>query len=268
MTASPLESPARPPASLTEWLRGRSDADLAELLRRRPDLALPAPADLPTLAGRLSVRTSVQRAVDGLDAFGLRVLEALVLCAGAGRHGPRSTTRPHCSGRATCGDALAELRSLALVWGADEHLHLTGSVRESIGAYPAGLGRPAAVLLRQVPDAQLAPVLRSLGLPPASQPKAGAAIAEVLADPDRVAAPDRRQRPAAARHPRPARRRSAGRACSRARPGETPPAVLLTDARPARPDRGDRPSSCPARSGWRCATRRSAPSTRSRRSCA
>ncbi len=226
MTASPLESPARPPASLTEWLRGRSDADLAELLRRRPDLALPAPADLPTLAGRLSVRTSVQRAVDGLDAFGLRVLEALVLCAGSDSQVSLDDAAA-LLGTSEVGHALAELRTLALVWGTDERLRLTGSVRESIGAYPAGLGRPAAVLLRQVPDAQLAPVLHSLGLPPASQPKAGAAIAEVLADPNRVAEliadSDPSQRDILDRL-------AAGPPVGvlRARPGETPPAVLLT----------------------------------------
>ena len=58
-----MAAPPVPAAgSLTDWLRSRTDAELAELLRRRPDLALPAPADLPTLASRLSVRTSVQRA--------------------------------------------------------------------------------------------------------------------------------------------------------------------------------------------------------------
>lgn len=225
MTASPLESP-RPPASLTEWLRSRRDAQLAELLRRRPDLALPAPADLPTLAGRLSVRTSVQRAVDGLDAFSLRVLEALVLCTGAESRVAvdEATTL---LGRSDLHDALDELRLLALVWGPDDHLHLAGSVREAVGTYPAGLGRPAAVLLRQVPDSQLAPVLRSLGLPPAAQPAAGTAIAQVLADRDRVAAliaeSDPQQRDILDRL-------AAGPPVGvlRVRAGETPPAVLLT----------------------------------------
>ena len=46
MAAPPLPAAG----SLTDWLRSRTDADLAELLRRRPDRALPAPADLPTLA--------------------------------------------------------------------------------------------------------------------------------------------------------------------------------------------------------------------------
>src|SRR5215510_2377323 len=65
--------------SLSDWLRRRTDDELAELLRRRPDLALPAPADFATLANRLGVRASVQRAIDGLDAVRLATLEALVL---------------------------------------------------------------------------------------------------------------------------------------------------------------------------------------------
>lgn len=225
MTASPLESP-RPPASLTEWLRSRSDAQLADLLRRRPDLALPAPADLPTLAGRLSVRTSVQRAVDGLDAYSLHVLEALVLCAGVESRVALDDARA-LLGTDELDHALDELREVALIWGPDDQLHLAGSVRESVGSYPAGLGRPAALLLRQVPDAQLAPVLRSLGLPPASQPAAGAAIAAVLADRERldalIAECDPQQRDILDRL-------AAGPPVGllRVRLGETPPAVLLT----------------------------------------
>jgi hypothetical protein len=178
------------PTSLTEWLRARADAQLAELLRRRPDLALPAPVDLPTLAGRLNVRTSVQRAVDGLNAFTLRVLEALVLAAATDLTVTLHDTRDLLGPVATedVEHALEELLALALVWGEPADLHLVSPVRDAVGTYPAGLGRPAAQLLRQVSDVQLAPVLRSLGLPAAAQPRAGAAVAEVLADRDRLAA--------------------------------------------------------------------------------
>ena len=177
------------PTSLTEWLRGRSDAQLAELLHRRPDLALPAPADLAMLASRLSVRTSVQRAVDGPDAFVLRVLEALVLSA-ADDAAPVADVARLLGEGVTAADlsrGIGDLLELGLVWGATDAPHLVASVAEAVGPYPAGLGRPANALLRRVSELQLAPVLRALGLPPAAQPRAGAAVAEVLGSPERVA---------------------------------------------------------------------------------
>lgn len=175
--------------SLTDWLRGRSDAQLAELLRRRPDLALPAPADLAMLAGRLSVRTSVQRAVDGLDAFSLRVLEALVLSA-PGDAAALAEAARLLGDRVTAADlsrGIGELLELGLVWGDTDAPHLVASVADAVGPYPAGLGRPANALLPRVSDLQLAPVLRALGLPPAAQPRASVAVADVLGSPGRVA---------------------------------------------------------------------------------
>jgi hypothetical protein len=177
-------SPARPSAgdaatpraaSLTAWLRGRDDRQLIRLLQLRPDLALPTPPDIAALAGRMGVRTSTQRAVDGLNAHALRALELLVLAAGDDDAVPAPPT-----------DGLDELLELGLVWGDAEGVHLSPTVRESVGPYPAGLGRPAATLFALVPDVALISVLRHLGLPPAAQPRAGAAVAEVLADPARV----------------------------------------------------------------------------------
>jgi hypothetical protein len=178
--------PVGPPTSLTEWLRRRSDTQLAQLLQRRPDLALPAPADLATFASRIGVRTSVQRAVDTLDAWTLRVLDAMLLATGDAPYVGRDRVESLLPGLPV-GPALDELRVLALVWGDDDALHLLGAVREAVGSYPAGLGRPAAILLRSVSDLTLAPVLRRLGLPPAGQPRAGHAVADVLANPVKLA---------------------------------------------------------------------------------
>ena len=163
--------------SLVDWLRNRDDRQLARLLRIRPDLALPAPPDLTALAGRLSVRTSTQRAVDALDASTLRALELLVLAADE----LDAIDAPPSGG-------LVELLDRVLVWGDADQVHLIPTVREAVGLYPAGLGRPARQLFAVVPDVQLVPVLRHLGIAPTAQPRAGAAVAAALADPDRLTA--------------------------------------------------------------------------------
>src|SRR6478752_52011 len=183
-------------SSLAEWLRRRSDEQLIELLRRRPDVALPAPADIATLASRVGVRSSVQRAVDALDEFTLRVLEARVLLHE--RAVPVDAVARWLPGvtASRLAQALDELRTLALVWGDDNGLHLVASVPDAVGPYPAGLGRPAARLLGAVSDLALAPVLRALGLPPAFQPRSGEEVARVLRSPAKVAAMLERLEPA------------------------------------------------------------------------
>jgi hypothetical protein len=167
------------PQTLTEWLRGWTDAQLVTLLRRRPDLALPAPVDLSSLASRASVRTSISRALDGLDAFTLRTLEVLV-CAGpdASLAAVQAWFRPELA--ADVAAALDRLAEWALIWGDAERLHPVGTVREVLGPYPAGLGRRAADLFATVNDIALAPLLRQLGLPPATQPRSGSSAAAAI----------------------------------------------------------------------------------------
>jgi hypothetical protein len=179
--ARPAARPV-PARTLVQWLRARTDAQLAQLLRRRPDLGLPAPADLATLASRIAVRTSVQRAVDSLDAWRLRVLEALVLSASS-EHVADGKDAAELLGDADISTALDDLSELALIWGQTDELHLVPTVLDAIGPYPASLGRPATTLLRSTSDIVLAPILRSLGLPAASQPRSGASLAHVLSSP-------------------------------------------------------------------------------------
>ena len=76
--------------------------------------------------------------------------------------------------------AVRLLREWLLVWGEDPVLHPVGTVREVLGPYPAGLGRPAQLLFTGVNDIALAPLLRSLGLPPATQPRSGRSAAEAV----------------------------------------------------------------------------------------
>ncbi|RNI25113.1 helicase-associated domain-containing protein [Flexivirga caeni] len=65
--------------SFADDLRARSDDQLRTLLRARPDLTRPAPADLTALAARASTVASVRRALDQLSAGHLRVLEAVLV---------------------------------------------------------------------------------------------------------------------------------------------------------------------------------------------
>ncbi|HEX2902479.1 MAG TPA: helicase-associated domain-containing protein [Jatrophihabitans sp.] len=147
------------------------------LLRRRPDLALPAPVDISTLANRIGVRTSINRALDALDAYSLRVLEVIALLPSPVR---RSELDGWFADRDATGRAVSNLRDWALIWGADHALHPVGAVREVLGPFPAGLGRTLADLYRAVNDLTLAPLLRRFGLPPAGQPAAGAAVADYI----------------------------------------------------------------------------------------
>ncbi len=96
------------PRTLADQLRGWSDAQLSALLDARPDLATPAPHDSSQLAARVVVKTSVLRALDGLDALELAVLQSIVQ-----EDGPEVLDAP----RDAVSGALDRLRSRALLWG-------------------------------------------------------------------------------------------------------------------------------------------------------
>jgi hypothetical protein len=136
--------------SLADDVRDRSDDQLADLLRRRQDLARPAPADLSALAARAGTRASVQRAVDSLDLAHLQVLEAALATA--------SPVDPAAVGALLEVEAsevepvLGDLWTLALLWRSPEGLRVARTVAEVI-PHPAGLGPRAADSFVEVPPA-------------------------------------------------------------------------------------------------------------------
>ncbi|WP_219417924.1 helicase-associated domain-containing protein [Pseudonocardia nigra] len=134
------------PTPLVDWLRGQDDEMLSALLRLRPDLAVPPPADLTVLATRAGIRASVHRACDELDTVALAVLEAFVLADADSAPVPVAEVRrllgPDVPAPALDA-ALAALRERALVWGPDDELSLVPAAREVVPRHPGGLGRPA-----------------------------------------------------------------------------------------------------------------------------
>jgi hypothetical protein len=121
MSASPPPVPEAP-RSLAEELRGWTDGQLAALLRARPDLAAPLPADVGRLADRAMTTGSLLRALDRLDLFSLQALRALAAA-------PPPATMSDVQQRVPVDaeavrDVVDRLRRMALAWGTDEHLRL------------------------------------------------------------------------------------------------------------------------------------------------
>ncbi|MEE6261374.1 helicase-associated domain-containing protein [Plantactinospora sonchi] len=143
--------------TLADHLRALPDEALAALFRLRPDLVVPVPTDLSALAVRAQSRVSVARALDGLDEFTLRILDAARLTR-AGDDAETSveaivtlvlgdtTGNRRRAERAAARTAIDRLRALFLLYGPEDALRVTAGVDEVCSPYPAGLGRPAAEL--------------------------------------------------------------------------------------------------------------------------
>lgn len=176
---------SRPPRTLADWLSRQDDAFLARLVRERPDVAFPPPQDVSALAARLSVRISVSRALDDLDAWTLQVLDGLLLAPTPGRV---DDVLAMLSGadRADVVRAVDRLLGLALVWGDHDALNVASTVREAASRFVGGLGRPAAELFIAYPGDAIRIVMRHLELPYASQPGATALVCERLRSADAV----------------------------------------------------------------------------------
>ena len=128
--------------SLADDLRGRSDEQLAALLLARPDLARPAPADLSALAARATTRTSIQRALDGLDLAHLHALEAVVVASPASAE---EVSTLLATDEDLAGELLTHLHGLALL----QHEQLAALARR-FGAHVEAGGRYLEPLVRRL----------------------------------------------------------------------------------------------------------------------
>lgn len=134
-------SPVMPATSLAEWLRSRSDDELATLLEARRDLATPPPANSSVLATRAGSAGSTARALEDLDTFTLAAVDALLL-ADADTQAVTSDAIAALLGTDPA-PALDRLRARAIAWGDDDAIRLVPVTRELVGPYPAGLGASA-----------------------------------------------------------------------------------------------------------------------------
>lgn len=113
--------------SLADQLRAWSDEQLARLLAARPDLTTPAPLDSAQLASRAATRSSLLRALDGLDLLSLAVLDALVPDGAPSAEAAVSRVE---AGAEAAGAALRRLQELALVWESTAGLRCVSGVAD------------------------------------------------------------------------------------------------------------------------------------------
>ncbi|WP_344055124.1 helicase-associated domain-containing protein, partial [Streptomyces thermoalcalitolerans] len=171
-----MSSDEQPPAprSLAEALRARDDASLAALLRSRPDLVTPVPADLTQLATRAGTRASVVRALERLDRFALQTAQALAVAGDPATYdellGLMASDDRDPVVAAALPRALDTLREQALVWGNDDRLRLVRTARDVLAPQPrrpspTGLGPTVREATAGMSPGRIQEILAAVGLP-------------------------------------------------------------------------------------------------------
>ena len=134
------------PRSLADDLRSRSAGQIVRLLRLRPDLLQPWPADLGQLARRAADDASVLEAMQSLTTPELRVLAvfASVHEADVAQIDAALPQDSDISG------TVASLWARALLWGGPDTYRIARAAQQAFGAFPCGLVAESHV----VPDEQ------------------------------------------------------------------------------------------------------------------
>ncbi|MFM8855108.1 MAG: helicase-associated domain-containing protein, partial [Actinomycetota bacterium] len=147
-------------------LRTRSDDELAELFRLRPDLINPIPADLTTLASRATSAPSLIRAIESLNQWQLQVLEATSLFEDSFTANEAVELT-----RKEAALVITELVTLGLLYKDGKKFRIPRAVRDILGEYVAGLGPSIAQeidfkAIKKAPDGAVELLERLMWGPP------------------------------------------------------------------------------------------------------
>lgn len=179
-------SPAVPREWL-DWVNCADDEGLVRLLKTRPDLAVPPPADLVELAERMLSAGSVAACYERLDRSSRQLLAACCLIDGPADEAALArllgVEPPDCEA------LLDHVAALGLLRRDGERLHPVPSLSAVIGS-PAGLGPPAGRLLASQQISTLTAMAARLDAPlPARATRAAvvSAVVAVLSDRSQLA---------------------------------------------------------------------------------
>ena len=150
-TAPDTQATQARPRSLADDLRRRDDQALTQLLKNRPDLVNPVPADLRALAARATGAPSMTRALDLFNAFGIAVA-----CLAARIEDPITLADLQTAVREKAPESPSELVEeifnqlfdLGLTWGLPSSIAMVRGCRDILVAHTddfvdAGLAHPS-----------------------------------------------------------------------------------------------------------------------------